>query len=83
MTNEARRLIARNVRALRTVHGMTQEDLAGAAEIDRSYVSLIENERYSVSVDLIAKLADVFRVAPYELLHPDTAKRAEAKPTVR
>lgn len=82
MTNEVRRLIARNVRALRAAHDMTQEDLAGAAEIDRSYVSMLENEHYSVSVDLIAKMAEVFGVAPYELLHPDTAERAEQKPTV-
>lgn len=80
MTNEARRIIARNVRALRAAHDMTQEDLAGAAEIDRSYVSMIENEHFSVSVDLIAKMADVFGVAAYEMLHPDTAAYADRKP---
>ena len=79
MTSEARKLIAQNVRALRAAHDMTQEDLAGAAEIDRSYVSLIENERFSVSVDLIAKIADVFGVPIFEMLHPDTAERAAGK----
>jgi len=56
---------------------MTQEDLAGAAEIDRSYVSLIENAHYSVSIDLLAKMAEVFGIAVHEMLHPDTAKSAE------
>lgn len=51
---------------------MTQEDLAAAADIDRSYISEIENERYSVSVDQIEKLADVLGVDIYQLLHPDT-----------
>lgn len=57
---------------------MTQEDLAGAAEIDRSYISEIENERFSVSADMIEKLADVFGVEIFEMLHPDTAARIEA-----
>lgn len=78
MTGEARRLIARNLRKLRTAHGMTQEDLAAAAGIDRSYVSEIENERFSVSADLVEKLAEVFGVAIFEMYHPDTATRLEA-----
>jgi len=41
---EARRLIATNLRKLRAAHGMTQEDLADAADVDRSYISEIENE---------------------------------------
>lgn len=79
MTSEARKLIAKNVRALRAARNMTQEDLAGAAEIDRSYVSMIENEHFSVSIDLIAKMADVFGVAVHEMLHPDTAQRIGQK----
>lgn len=72
MTGVARQLIARNLRQLRVMRKMTQEDLAAAADIDRSYISEIENERYSVSVDQIEKLADVLGVDIYQLLHPDT-----------
>ena len=75
MVGKARELIAQNVRALRRVRGMTQEDLAGAAEIDRSYVSEIENAKFSASADLVEKLADVFGVAIYEMFHPETAAR--------
>jgi len=78
MTGEARRLIARNLRALRTLRGMTQEDLAAVAEIDRSYISEIENERFSVSADLVEKLAGVLAVEIYEMYHPDTADRAKS-----
>lgn len=78
MTGEARRLISRNLRKLRAARGMTQEDLAAAAEIDRSYISEIENERFSVSADLVEKLADVFSVEIYEMFHPDTAENAKA-----
>lgn len=76
MAGRARQLIARNVRALRAARSMTQEDLAGAAEVDRSYVSEIENEHFSVSADMVEKLADVFGVEIYEMFHPDTAARA-------
>lgn len=78
MVLTARNLIARNVRALRAARGMTQEDLAGAAEIDRSYISEIENERFSVSADMVEKLANVFGVEIFEMFHPDTAARIEA-----
>lgn len=54
---------------------MSQEDLAGAAEIDRSYVSLIENEHFSISVDQIEKIAAILGVEIHEMLHPDTAEK--------
>jgi transcriptional regulator with XRE-family HTH domain len=79
MTGRARTLIANNVRALRLARAMTQEDLAGAAEIDRSYVSLIENEHFSVSVDLLEKLAGALGAEIHELLMPGTAARVEAE----
>jgi transcriptional regulator with XRE-family HTH domain len=57
---------------------MTQEDLAAAAGIDRSYVSEIENERFSVSADLVEKLAEVFGVEIFEMFHPATATNPES-----
>ncbi|QDC37234.1 helix-turn-helix transcriptional regulator [Sphingobium fuliginis] len=77
MAGRARQLIARNVRALREARRMTQEDLAGEAEVDRSYISEIENAHFSVSADLVEKLADVFGVEIYEMFHPDTAENAK------
>jgi len=54
---------------------MSQEDLAGAAQIDRSYVSLIENEHFSISVDQIEKIADVLGVEIHEMFDPDLPSR--------
>lgn len=51
---------------------MTQEDLAAAAEIDRSYISELENEKFAASVDMLEKLADVFGLEVYQMLHPNT-----------
>jgi len=75
MAGMGRKLIAKNVRELRAAKGMSQEDLAGAAQIDRSYVSLIENEHFSISIDQIEKLADAFGIAIHELLQADTTER--------
>jgi len=57
---------------------MTQEDLADAAGIDRSYISEIENERFSVSADLVEKLAEVFEIEIFEMFHPDTARKLDS-----
>lgn len=77
MTVTGRQLIARNLRQLRVLRKLTQEDLAAAADIDRSYISEIENERFSVSVDQIEKLAHVLGVEIFELLHPDTVTKLQ------
>jgi len=76
MPGEARRLIAKNVRLLREAKNLSQEDLAGLTEIDRSYISEVENERKSISADKVERLARAFGVEIYEMFHPDTGKNA-------
>lgn len=65
---------------MRAARGLSQEDLAGAAQIDRSYVSLIENERFSISVDQIEKIADVLGVDIREMFDPDLPRRLPSNP---
>lgn len=43
---------------LRKQKNLTQEDLAGLAEIDRSYLSEIENGYKNISVQTLKKIAD-------------------------
>ena len=63
-----RQTFALNLRRIRTERELTQEELAGLAGIDRTYVSALERQVYSASLDTIEKLADVLRVEPVELL---------------
>jgi transcriptional regulator with XRE-family HTH domain len=63
-----RTIFARNLKARRLEQGLSQEELAQEAGLDRSYVSLLENERYSVSLDTLEKLAAVLKIEPVELL---------------
>ncbi len=60
--------IGRRISALRKSRGLTQEDLAGAAEIDRSFLSEIENGHKNFSVETLKKIADALNVKPAALL---------------
>lgn len=65
-----RQIFARNLRRVREEQQLSQEALADLAEIDRTYVSSLERERYAASLDMIEKLAKVLKVEPHELLAP-------------
>lgn len=60
--------IGKKIAALRKRQGMTQEDLAGAAEIDRSFLSEIENGHKNLSVETLKKIADALGIKPSKLL---------------
>ncbi|MBN9499299.1 MAG: helix-turn-helix transcriptional regulator [Alphaproteobacteria bacterium] len=77
---KSRRALAQNLRRIRRERGMSQEALAMAADIDRSYVSLLETERYSASVDMLDKLAAALKAQPHALLAP-TARPKRTKLT--
>lgn len=47
---------------------MSQEDLATAAGVDRTYISALERERYAATVDMIERLAAALSLASAELL---------------
>ena len=65
---DIREVFARNLRRLRNARGLSQEALAAAAEIDRTYVSALERGLYGATIDMVAKLANVLEVEPSTLL---------------
>ena len=65
-----RTVFARNLKGARTRAGLSQEALAAAAGLDRTYISLLERERYSVSIDTLESLAGVLGVEPHTLIMP-------------
>ena len=56
--------IGRKIAQERTKQGLTQEDLAGMADIDRSFLSYIENGRKNFSMEMLLKLASSLKVKP-------------------
>ena len=68
---DIRQLFARNLRAVRQARGLSQEELADQAELDRTYISSLERGRYYASLKSIAKIAKVLELEPAELLAKD------------
>ena len=60
--------LAINVRQLRISAGITQEELAFKAGIDRTYASQIERAVANPSLGIICQIADALDCKPEELL---------------
>ncbi|MGZ3279201.1 MAG: helix-turn-helix domain-containing protein [Caulobacteraceae bacterium] len=65
-----RALLARNLRRIRTAHGVPQERLAADAAVDRAYMSRIEREDANPTVDVLQRLADALGVSIQDLFEP-------------
>jgi transcriptional regulator with XRE-family HTH domain len=63
---KSRETVATNLRRLRQAAGLSQEDLADSASIDRNYVGKLEREENSPTTDMLDKLAAVLAVDPIE-----------------
>jgi transcriptional regulator with XRE-family HTH domain len=78
---ELRRLrlhLARNVSAARAAAGLTQGQLAAAAELSRATVHLIEAGAGDPRVSTIAHLARALQLSPVQLLRPGGTNGASA-----
>ena len=64
-----RERVGLNVRNLRNSRGLSQEQLALVAEVDRSYISEIELAKNSASIDVLERIADALGVDPKELFN--------------
>ena len=53
---------------VRQARGMSQEDLAGAADVARNYISRIENGHVAFSVPVLLKIAEALDIEPSKLL---------------
>ena len=54
---------AARIRTLRDTHGYTQEQAAELLNIDRSFLSRIENGSKGCSVDLFVRLSELYHVS--------------------
>jgi transcriptional regulator with XRE-family HTH domain len=65
---DIREVFARNLRIYRQARGLSQEELAHRAEIDRTYISALERCVYGASIDIVDKLANSLNVEAADLL---------------
>lgn len=62
-----REVVARNLRRARHAKGLSQEELAHRAGINRNYIGMLEREEHSATVDMLEKLADALEIDPIDL----------------
>lgn len=63
-------VIGQNIAKLRKKRGLTQEDLCGLAEIDRSYLSELENGKMNATIRSLMTIAKSLDCSLIDLLKP-------------
>jgi len=65
---DIRELFAKNLRLARQAKGLSQEELAHRADIDRTYISSLERCVYSPSIEVLDRLAQALGVEAADLI---------------
>jgi transcriptional regulator with XRE-family HTH domain len=77
---DLRQVFANSLRKLRHAKGLSQEELAHEADVNRSYMSELEQGRSYPGLEIIGKLAAVLDVDPAELLRLPAKKGTRRHP---
>ena len=64
--------VARNVRGARKGAGLSQEELAHEARVDRTYISQVERRQRNLTISVLARIAKALGTTPDRLLIPST-----------
>jgi transcriptional regulator with XRE-family HTH domain len=59
-----RETVAMNLQKLRRAKGMSQEELAARADINRNYVGMLERNEHAPTIEMLEKLALAMDVDP-------------------
>ena len=65
---DLREVFAANLRRFRHDKGLSQEELAHLADVNRSYMSKLEKGSTYVGLEIIEKLAKVLEIEPAQFL---------------
>ena len=63
-----RRIVARNLKRLRKERGLSQEELADLASLNRNYIGMIERQENAATVDTLEVLAEALQVDAVKLV---------------
>ncbi|GBR06494.1 helix-turn-helix transcriptional regulator [Asaia siamensis] len=63
-----REILAANLKRYRRERGVSQEELAHLAEIDRTYISSLERCQYAASIEVVDRLARALGIEAFMLL---------------
>lgn len=74
---DIRETFATNLKRLRHDRGLSQEELAHRADIDRTYVSSLERSVYAAGIDVVDRIAKVLGVEAADMLRRSGTKDTE------
>ena len=72
-------MLGKELRKARTRAGLTQEELAFKAHVDRTYISMLENDKKSPTVDMLMRLCQSLGITASQLLERVEAAMKNAK----
>jgi transcriptional regulator with XRE-family HTH domain len=72
-------MFGHELRKARLAAGLTQEELSYEAELDRTYISHLENGHKSPTLDVLFRLSDALGVKASELVQKVEALRPQPK----
>lgn len=78
---DIRDVLATNLRQLRKAKGLSQEELAHRAQVDRTYISALERSVYAAGIDVVDRLAKELGVTAADLLTKAVRRQDANKPT--
>lgn len=61
--------IGKNLRQLRKEHGMTLKEVSDKTELSISFISQVETNKSSITIESLMKIAEVFHVTPSYFLN--------------
>ena len=63
-----RAILAENMRRERLKRGLSQEALADACGLHRTYIGSVERRERNISIDNVQRIASALEVTPHDLL---------------
>lgn len=64
--------VGQRIKQIRTEHGLTQEALANKADLDRTYVTDVENGRRNISIVNLEKLIHALNISISDFFNSST-----------
>ncbi|QBR93289.1 helix-turn-helix domain-containing protein [Nocardioides euryhalodurans] len=75
MEGELQRRVGANVRRIRHERGLSQEQMAEAVGVHRTYLGGLERGERNLTLKAVERIADWLELDALELLHPPQASR--------
>lgn len=70
MRQELAKVLGQSIRERRVSHGLSQDSLAHACDLDRSYMGRIERGEVNLTIEKLYRIAQHLECQPHSLLPP-------------